>query len=96
MNDKCVSVVINVILLVAIILTIASIVFIYYHSVSGMVEDNVLNSDCVGNVTDKFVIGVDCYPVYNLVIEDRCRIVVDIEEYYSFDVGDYYGMEVNE
>ena len=87
MNKKGVSAVVGVILMVAITVAVASTVYVY---VSGtlLYEDESIE----GNVTDKIIVGSPGYRNldYWFIIDETFDIEVDIETYYSYNIGDYY------
>ena len=91
MNNKCVSAVIGVILMVAIVVAIAGTVFLY---VSSMIHDESSKEYISGYLTDiyhvtesKFCVTLDNDSYFVSFDKDK-------DEYYSFTVGNYYWFRI--
>ena len=85
MDNKGVSAVIGIILMVAMTVAIAATVYVYV--VSDGFDDIEQTS---GNITEKFREGNQHVLTYHFVIDDSFDICVDEKIFYSYDVGDFY------
>ena len=89
MNNKGVSAVIGVILMIAITVAIASTVYVY---VSGMIEyDEIEITE--GNITHKWKGNYLSQVIYYFEIDSNIDVEVEKEIYFSYQIGDYYKEE---
>jgi len=89
MNNKGVSAVIGVILMVVLTVAITGTVYFYVSTMYKTDSELILIE---GNITDKLIVGSPGYNTlgYWFIIDNGFEIEVDIETYYSFNIGDYY------
>lgn len=86
MNKLCVSAIIGVILMVAITVAIACVVYIYVDNI--MQEDNIIHIE--GNITNKYVFLTIHNEIYHYFVINNYEIFVNINIYYEYNIGDFY------
>jgi flagellin-like protein len=93
MNNKSVSAVIGIILLVAITVAIASTVYVYVSHVYDThvydTENNIIKQNISGNITEKFRTNTDTL-YYYFVIDNSFDVSINESNFYKYNVGDYY------
>jgi FlaG/FlaF family flagellin (archaellin) len=85
-KEAGVSAVIGVILMVAITVAIAAVVYVY---VEDIVELDTHYGSVSGNITSKFITGESTL-YYHFVLDDKQDVSVSESDYYKYAVGDFY------
>jgi flagellin-like protein len=86
-EKKAVSEVIGVILMVAITVAIAAVVYVYVEKIIEF--DDIHYGPVSGNITSKFITGESTL-YYHFVLDDKLDVSVSESDYYKYAVGDFY------